>query len=135
MAIMPKLSLTTGALALLILSSSPLLAADKVASGHTESGVASYYHDRFHGRTTANGERFDQGAYSAAHKTLPLGTRVRVTRLDSGKSLVVRINDRGPFKKGRIIDLSRRAARDLGMIQEGLTKVKVEVISLPVRKS
>jgi len=132
---MPKLSLTTGALALLILSSSPLLAADKVASGHTESGVASYYHDRFHGRKTANGERFDQGAYSAAHKTLPLGTRVRVTRLDSGKSLVVRINDRGPFKKGRIIDLSRRAARDLGMIQEGLTKVKVEVISLPVRKS
>jgi rare lipoprotein A len=132
---MPNFSLSTGVLALLLVVSFPLPAVAKVAPGHTENGIASYYHDRFHGRKTANGERFDQGAYTAAHKTLPLGSTVRVTRTDTGKSIVVRINDRGPFIKGRVIDLSRRAARDLGMIEKGLVKVKVEVIRLPVRKT
>jgi rare lipoprotein A len=132
---MPNFSLSTGVLALLLVVFFPLPAAAKVAPGHTENGIASYYHDRFHGRKTANGERFDQGAYTAAHKTLPLGSTVRVTRTDTGKSIVVRINDRGPFINGRIIDLSRRAARDLGMIEKGLVKVKVEVIRLPVRKT
>jgi rare lipoprotein A len=132
---MPNFSLSPGVLALLLVVFFPLPAAAKVAPGHTENGIASYYHDRFHGRKTANGERFDQGAYTAAHKTLPLGSTVRVTRTDTGKSIVVRINDRGPFITGRIIDLSRRAARDLGMIEKGLVKVKVEVIRLPVRKT
>ncbi|MCU0834333.1 MAG: septal ring lytic transglycosylase RlpA family protein [Chromatiaceae bacterium] len=131
---MPNFSSSAGVLALLLLLFLPLAAVAKVGPGHTENGIASFYHDRFHGRKTANGERFDQSAYTAAHKTLPLGTTVRVTRVDNGKSILVRINDRGPFKKGRVIDLSRRAARDLGMIEKGLVKVKVEVVRLPVRK-
>ena len=77
---------------------------------------------------TATGERFDKRAMTAAHKTLPFGTRVRVTRADTGKSVVVRINDRGPFKPGRIIDLSEKAAEDLGMTRAGVTPVKLEVL-------
>jgi len=128
-------SLLAVVLWLLLVSAAPAGAEQAVALGHTEVGVASFYHDRFHGRTTANGERFDQGAYSAAHRTLPFGTKVRVTRVDNGSSVVVTINDRGPFKKGRIVDLSRQAARDLGMIDQGLTRVKVEVLRLPVREA
>jgi rare lipoprotein A len=120
---------------LLLLSSAPAGAQTAVALGHTEVGVASFYHDRFHGRTTANGERFDQSSYSAAHRTLPFGTKVRVTRVDTGRSVVVTINDRGPFRKGRVVDLSLQAARDLGMIDQGLVKVKVEVLRLPVREA
>lgn len=105
-----------------------------VTPGHTEAGIASFYHDRFHGRTTASGERFDQNALTAAHRTLPFGTTVRVTRTDTGKSVEVRINDRGPFRAGRIIDLSRTAARRLDMLDRGLVPVRVEVIRLPVRK-
>lgn len=77
---------------------------------------------------TATGERFNKRAMTAAHKTLPFGTRVRVTRADTGKSVVVRINDRGPFKPGRIIDLSEKAAEDLGMTGKGVTPVKLEVL-------
>jgi rare lipoprotein A len=73
-------------------------------------------------------------ALTAAHKTLPLGTKVRVTHVKTGKSVVVRINDRGPFIKGRVIDLSRRAARELGMIHSGVARVRVEVLSLPGRR-
>ena len=92
------------------------------------------YGGKFHGRKTASGEIFNQWARSAAHKSLPLGTKVRVTKLSNGRSIVVRINDRGPFVKGRIIDLSRKAAQDLGIIKSGVAKVKVEVLSLPKRK-
>ena len=97
--------------------------------GHTETGMASWYGKKFHGRKTANGERYNMNALTAAHRTLPFGTVVRVTNLDNGRSVVVRINDRGPFKKGRIIDLSRKAARELDMIGPGVVKVRLKVTS------
>ena len=118
---------------LVVLTSVPALSSAKVAPGSTQVGIASYYADKFHGRKTANGERFDQNALTAAHKTLPLGTKVRVTRVKTGQSVVLHINDRGPFIKGRIIDLSRRAARKLGIIKRGLGKVHVEIVSRPRR--
>lgn len=91
-------------------------------------GVASYYGKRFHGRRTANGERFDMNAMTAAHKKLRFGTKVRVTNVANGRSVVVRINDRGPYIRGRTIDLSRAAAARIGMIQRGHAKVKMEVV-------
>ncbi|MFO8231661.1 MAG: septal ring lytic transglycosylase RlpA family protein [Longimonas sp.] len=97
-------------------------------SGATATGMASYYADKFDGRTTANGETFDNNAYTAAHRTLPFGTRVRVTRTDTGDQVTVRINDRGPFVDGRIIDLSQRAARDIDMLADGLAEVRIEVV-------
>ena len=90
------------------------------------TGVASYYADRFHGQRTASGERFDNQAYTAAHRTLPFGTRVRVTNPATGASVVVRINDRGPFTRGRTIDVSRVAAEQLGLIQRGHATVRLE---------
>ena len=123
---------TAGILA--ILAMTPVIGSAKAKTGDHQVGIASYYADKFHGRKTANGERFNQNALTAAHKTLPLGTKVRVTSVRTGKSVVVRINDRGPFVKGRVIDLSRRAARELGMIKKGLTKVRVEVLSRAGRK-
>ncbi len=106
---------------------------DAVPRGYTERGMASWYGKKFHGRRTANGERYDMNALTAAHPRLPFGTVVRVTSLDNGRSVVVRINDRGPFKKGRIIDLSRAAARKLHMIKRGVVKVRLEARSLPGR--
>ena len=91
-------------------------------------GVASFYGRGFAGRPTATGERFNPGAMTAAHRTLPFGTRVRVTNTRNGRSVVVRINDRGPFIRGRVIDLSTAAARALGMINSGLAPVKIEVL-------
>ncbi|MEM7703459.1 MAG: septal ring lytic transglycosylase RlpA family protein [Pseudomonadota bacterium] len=93
------------------------------------TGVASYYGKRFHGRLTANGERFNMNAMTAAHKTLPFGTRVRVTNPSNGRSVTVRINDRGPFIRGRTIDLSRAAATKLGMISRGHARVKLDIVS------
>jgi rare lipoprotein A len=95
------------------------------ASGEAESGVASYYAHKYHGRTTASGERFDMNDLTAAHKTLPFGTRVRVTNLDNGKTVTVRVNDRGPFVKGRVIDLSLAAAKKIDMVNAGLANVEV----------
>lgn len=103
----------------------------RVHPGHSQRGIASYYHDSLHGRKTASGQIYDKNAPSAAHKTLPLGTKVRVTDTKTGRSIVVKVNDRGPFVKGRIIDLSRNAARELGMIKKGLAQVEVEVLSVP----
>lgn len=91
-------------------------------------GVASYYGRRFHGRLTANGERFNMNALTAAHRTLPFGSRVRVTNPRNGRSVVVRINDRGPFIRGRQIDLSRAAAEQIGMIGSGHARVELELI-------
>jgi rare lipoprotein A len=91
-----------------------------------QPGKASFYHDKFHGRTTANGERFDQEAMTAASTTLPLGSVVTVINLENGRSVDVRINDRGPFVSGRIIDLTEAAARKLEMTDDGVVKVKVE---------
>ncbi|HEU5055101.1 MAG TPA: septal ring lytic transglycosylase RlpA family protein [Kofleriaceae bacterium] len=93
-------------------------------------GRATYYGDKFHGRKTASGERFSQHKMTAAHRSLPFGTMVRVTNLSNGKSVVVRINDRGPWGRDRrrIIDLSKRAARALDFMRAGWTRVKVEVL-------
>jgi len=92
-------------------------------------GRASYYGDYHHGRKTASGERFDMHELTAAHRTLPFGTRVRVTNLTNGRSVVVRINDRGPFgRKRRIIDLSKAAARKLHMLRAGVVPVQVEIL-------
>lgn len=96
------------------------------ASGYDRTGVASWYGRKFHGRKTANGEYFDMHALSAAHRTLPLPSLVRVTNLDNGRQIVVRVNDRGPFVKGRLIDLSYAAAKSLGYAKRGITHVRVE---------
>jgi rare lipoprotein A len=95
---------------------------------HIASGKASFYADKYHGRTTASGERFDQQAMTAAHRTLPFGTRVKVTHVRNGKSVIVRINDRGPFVKGRIIDLSRAAFSRIGHPAFGVIRVEIEVV-------
>ena len=91
-------------------------------------GKASYYGDEFHGRKTSSGEIYDKWKYTCAHRKLPFGTKVRVTNLANNKTVIVRVNDRGPFVKGRIIDLSFVAAREIGMLKAGVVKVKVEVI-------
>ncbi len=96
--------------------------------GSTSSGKASYYSDRHQGAQTASGERYDKNAMTAAHRTLAFGTRVRVTNLNNQRQAVVRINDRGPFSRGRVIDLSRAAAKRVGMIRSGVVPVKVEVL-------
>ena len=96
-----------------------------------ETGMASYYAHKFHGRTTASGEVYDENALTAAHRRLPFGTRVRVTNLENDRSVTLRVNDRGPFVEGRIIDVSYRAAEDLDFIQAGLARVQVEVVSTP----
>ena len=93
-----------------------------------EVGVASWYGPEFHGRRTSNREVFDMNEMTAAHKTLPFGTRVMVTNLDNDRTAVVRINDRGPFVKGRIIDVSYAAARVLGMVGPGTARVRIEVL-------
>ena len=99
-----------------------------VTSGLGLVGTASYYGGRFHGRLTASGARFNQDGMTAAHRSLPFGTRVRVTHLGTGRSVDVRINDRGPFVGGRIIDLSRGAAGVIGMHQQGVARVRVTVL-------
>ena len=91
-------------------------------------GAASWYGPGFYGRTTANGERFRKGTLTAAHRTLPFGTKVRVTNLSNGRSVVVRINDRGPFKYHRVIDLAHGAASQLKMKQAGQVPVKLEIL-------
>jgi rare lipoprotein A (peptidoglycan hydrolase) len=93
------------------------------------TGLASWYGAKHHGKRTASGEIFDQNKFTAAHRTLPWGSIVRLTNLDNGKSVEVRINDRGPFTKARIIDLSRAAARALGMVQSGVSPVRMELLS------
>jgi rare lipoprotein A len=97
------------------------------ASARSE-GLASYYADKYQGRKTANGETFDTAKLTAAHRTLPFGTRVRVTNVDNGKSVDVRINDRGPFVAGRVIDLSPAAARQLDMLRAGVVRVRLDVL-------
>ncbi len=96
----------------------------------TEEGIASYYADDFHGRKTSNGEIFDMNGMTAAHRTLPFNTKVQVTNLQSGKSVIVRINDRGPFKDDRIIDLSLAAAKAVEMIGTGTARVRLQVVEL-----
>ncbi|MEN3040446.1 MAG: septal ring lytic transglycosylase RlpA family protein [Bacteroidia bacterium] len=99
--------------------------------GYVEEGEASYYAPSFHGRRTASGEKYDRWALTAAHRTLPFDTYVRVTDKQTNKSVTVRINDRGPHKVGRIIDLSEKAAQELGLISRGVGMVRIEVTQLP----
>ena len=99
----------------------------------TQVGLASWYGPHFHGNETADGERFDMNALTAAHRTLPFNSYVRVTDLANGRSVVVRINDRGPYAANRIIDLSARAARELG-IDDGIARVRLELVDVGVGK-
>ena len=99
--------------------------------GAYQIGLASYYAHKFHGRQTANGEIFDMYGLSAAHRELPLGTVIRVTHLGNGRSLELRVNDRGPFIPGRILDLSLGAAQRLQMVDEGVAEVRIDIIKEP----
>jgi rare lipoprotein A len=100
----------------------------KPRSKHALRGHASWYGPRFHGKKTASGEMYDQTKLTAAHKTLPLGSKARVTNLENGNSVEVQINDRGPFIDGRIIDLSRAAAGALDFVEAGIVPVRVEIV-------
>lgn len=103
------------------------------ADGHVERGIASWYGRKFHGQQTANGERYDMHAMTAAHRELPLPSYVRVENLDNGREITVRVNDRGPFKRNRIIDLSREAASRLGMLEAGTAPVEIRTVQSPAR--
>ncbi|MHC2993001.1 lipoprotein [Pontibacter sp. HJ8] len=96
--------------------------------GYTEEGKASYYSNKLHGRKMANGDRYHKGKLTAAHRTLPFGTKVKVTNLQTNKTVKVKITDRGPFVKGRVVDLSEAAARRLDYIDAGIAPVKVKVV-------
>nr|WP_236712006.1 septal ring lytic transglycosylase RlpA family protein [Pseudomonas sp. EpS/L25] len=98
----------------------------KKEASFEQRGKASFYARKFHGKETASGETFNNDELVAAHKTLPLGTKVKVTNLENDRAVIVRINDRGPYIRGRIIDLSRAAARRVDMVEDGTTPVKVE---------
>ncbi len=95
---------------------------------YNQTGIASWYGPNFHGKTTANGETYNQNDLTAAHKTLPMPSIVRVTNLENGKSLIVRVNDRGPYAHGRIIDMSKKSAELLGFRKQGVAKVRVQVL-------
>ena len=99
--------------------------------GRPQSGVASWYGPGFHGQPTSSGTIYDQHLLTAAHPTLPLGTRARVTNLENGKSVEVLVNDRGPFAKGRVIDLSHAAAQEIGMLGPGTARVQIDVVARP----
>jgi rare lipoprotein A len=109
---------------IIVLAATVLVASSLPAAA--QCGTASYYCCQFHGRESASGERFDQNAMTAAHRTAPFGTKLRVTNQKTGKSVIVRINDRGPYHGGRIIDLSKAAASKLGIIKAGTGKVCLE---------
>ncbi|MFY3743175.1 septal ring lytic transglycosylase RlpA family protein [Anaeromyxobacter sp. Red801] len=106
----------------------PSRAAEAPARPGEQVGLASYYGKRHHGRRTASGSRFDMHAMTCAHRTAPFGTRLKVTSLESGKSVVVKVTDRGPFAGGRVVDLSYAAARKLGMVEDGVVRVRVEPV-------
>ena len=94
-----------------------------------DRGIASYVASRFDGHATSSGQRYDERRLTAAHRTLPFGTRVRVTNTENGRSVVVTITDRGPFKRGRVIDVSKRAATELGFVRQGTARVRLEVVT------
>ncbi len=102
----------------------------KSAAGFTETGIASWYGPGFHGKKTSNGERYNQNSMTAAHKLLPFNTKLRVTNLKNGRSVVVRVNDRGPFVGSRIIDLSRAAAKQLDMLGSGTARVRLVALNV-----
>ena len=104
------------------------LAQPETVEPRDQVGLASWYGSAWQGRPTASGERFDTGKLTAAHRTLPLATKVKVTNLENGRSVEVKVNDRGPYIRGRVLDLSTRAAEVLGMQKEGLALVRIEVL-------
>jgi len=103
---------------------------EPVSKGWTQKGEASWYGKKYHGRDTASGERYDMHKMTAAHQTLPFHTVVRVKNLDNGREIKVRITDRGPFVKGRILDLSYGAAKKLHMVEKGVVPVKITVLEV-----
>ena len=103
-------------------------ATDSFAPGTRIVGLASWYGQRHHGQATASGELFDMNKLTAAHRSMPFGTRLKVTNVENGRSVVVRVNDRGPWVKDRVIDVSRAAARTLGMAGEGVARVEIVVL-------
>ncbi len=122
-------ALVVGLVVALVACGGPTVKKTETGKARTQSGLASWYGSRHHGKPTASGERFNKNALTAAHRTLRMNTRVRVTNEKNGRSVVVRINDRGPFgNKRRIIDVSEAAARKLGMIDAGVVPVRVEVL-------
>ena len=126
---MRKTLITAG----LLTGFTPFVSSATADSGidHVQKGIASFYHDSLHGHKTASGQVYNKHRLSAAHKTLPLGTQIRVTDTRTGRSIVVRVNDRGPFVKGRILDLSKAAARELGIVDRGVARVALKVLSTP----
>lgn len=123
--------LTQGILSLLLAANCHLVQAKPLHEKKERNvGWASFYSDRFHGRRTANGERYDRNAFTAVHNFYPFGTLLRVTNLRNQRSVTVRINDRSVRRHGRVLDLSKRAARELGFISLGLALVKLEVLEL-----
>lgn len=110
-------------------SGGPAFPASEARYALEEEGYASFYGSAHHGRRTASGEVFDAKSLTAAHRSLPFGTKVRVTNLRNGRHVVVTITDRGPFRRERVIDVSRRAAKDLGFLRDGTTRVRIEVLS------
>jgi rare lipoprotein A len=124
---MKRMSTTSHLLALILITGCAAASAQS-RSVEPEIGIASFYESAFHGKTTASGRAYDEHALTAAHRTLPFGTRVRVTNLDNGRAAVLTITDRGPFARGRVIDVSRRAARKLGFWRRGTTRVRVDVV-------
>jgi rare lipoprotein A len=110
-------------------------AAAAAEAAYREVGIASWYGGRHQGRLTASGEIFDENRLTAAHRKLPLETKARVTNLKNGRSVEVKVNDRGPYIRGRVIDLSARAAQELGMTQQGLALVRIEVVGEETARS
>lgn len=102
-----------------------------VAPAKTTNGVTSYYHPSLHGNLTANGERYNHRQFTAAHRSLPFGTKLKVTDPDTQRSVIVKVNDRGPFIKGRVLDLSGAAASSLGIKNKGIARVEITVLSMP----
>jgi rare lipoprotein A len=113
-------------LAVLLASACAHGPAPREERGGGEIGLASYYGNEFQGRRTASGVRYDQHAFTCAHPRAPFGTRLRVTDLETGRSVVVTVNDRGPFAPGRVVDLSLAAARQLGIVRRGLARVRID---------
>jgi len=112
-------------------SSSSKSSSSGVRVGAVTTGQASYYSDKLHGNKTASGEKYDKRAMTCAHKTYPFGTMLKVTNTSNGKSVTLKVNDRGPFKAGRIVDVSGSAAEKLDMKTAGVVNVKVEIVKLP----
>ncbi len=120
-------------LSVVVLALAACSSTGEIAATKTQSGKASWYGPGFQGRKTASGERFNMNTYSAAHRTHPFGTKLCVENLHNGRGVTVRVNDRGPFVRGRVVDVSRKAAQSLGMIRSGTASVRVSVVG-PNRK-